>query len=1360
MEGAADVLAVIMGPWGTCCSDAPAGIITSALQDIADIIRLSADHRRRCSGKAMRGNHVSQISQKDISERLYASILGRSIGRSFHNLLLMTKVLLAFREMARSGIIRQKLTLRQDRQRAQALVPDLAALPGPFRAWVWASELGRLRKSFEQEVAKSRHALVDVWARGRNDLVKAVQVLHARILVALICRCLLAWWDLLRINTIQRYSQHLLVIRRRNPPVISRFLSPVEQSLLLTCLVCWASSSAVLRQNRLLEDTEQSYAGAVGVASDRQTQLLRARDNVARLSLAGRASVCRAGRCWEQWLLQTVALVWKSIADLAKQNRATLEVDIRRKLTERDANQRHHKGTAALQIMMEGRVLTITAFQRWHDETHRAQRKQRALSRGQCAVVKVNMWERLAVWEAWQSLVAESKALERKRHEAARRMDFAESASKRFRQRLCQHVFEAWLESRVFEQAQRMQKNKAMALAAKDILAGDDFLLTRIIEAWSSAATADRVERERAEAKDKALQATIGQVNAALSLSAHAQRFLECHGDGSNRQYRIILMAKWQAYAAANAHVRANRKRIYQSTLRKIRNNDIDLAFNAFLAWSSFANLERQEREGMQAVQAARMQVHQKTLVALSRSEAEAAETLVAVHFSAWRRQWMEERLASAKKKGSHAQAAGKMLLEGNLLLAQCLALWARQASQGRQESRVAEELARREAEAVERLAQMEQQRREDRRHLVARSLRFSGDAVTWASWRAWVDFTKAEKAARQHGKEKHDRSNIAQAICSRKAAELNHSEYFRCFAAWYAAAAILRGERRVRDMREEAKERAEELRQRAGIFRGSDCRSFLILIFAFWQNTWRVNGEERERLKKKREHENKRKERCMMFVLRSASEADKALTFVAMDAWMSALQDAREMRARSAKMKQQTMSQAQHLISSFDSSLLLQLFCGWHAHWAEMNRERTVASAHKQARNFKLRAKQQKLEALDLAQCELERTFLLGYLLRWAREAKCLRLVNTKKTQSMDKGLRAIASSEGMILEFCFTTWLKEAHSDRQRKDRRDQSMARCLHTIAKSESSLVTFCFSILVGEVQSAKREHLDGRLNRAAASRQKALLALERTQSSCHEQLRSSVTRAWHQVVHGSRRQKKAAQDSTMRNYGAAQSLLLSVTLVCWAMLARDRKAITTVIARETETLAKLSRCMTLGRNMSVKLRRKLLLIQVLRAWQHAFCYEELLRILGHTQVDLAKVAEAAALAETAATLAAKKSEVTVRLLPSGNSETQRWPISHVPSTTSLSLPTEFPQFTAEVSPAEHYFQAPVISLQKDIQRHYNSYQRPCDRFRARPRPQSAGARRIHQDVQNAIEVASEVSEDSYRELIHQSRRAWG
>lgn len=494
-----------------------------------------------------------------------------------------------------------------------------------------------------------------------------------------------------------------------------------------------------------------------------------------------------------------------------------------------------------------------------------------------------------------------------------------------------------------------------------------------------------------------------------------------------------------------------------------------------------------------------------------------------------------------------------------------------------------------------------------------------------------------------------------------------------------------------------------------------------------------------------------------MMFAARSVSEAEKSLVLVAIDAWKSMLHDAKELRQRKEKVKQQSLSQANCLISNNESSLLKHLFLEWHSHSSETIRERNIASAREQASNFKLRAKQQKLQAMDLAQTELEHASLLTYLLRWAQEAKSLSLKSTKKDQSMAKGMAAITSSETMVLEFCFSTWLKEAREQRKKRSEKDQNMARCLQTIANSDAALLALCFSMLVEEAQSLRREHLDRRLDRAAVSHKKTILALERSLNDGQEMLKASVTRAWHQVAHARRRQKRQAHSSTMRNFGAAQAYLMSATLAMWAMLTRQSHAITTVIMRESEALARLSRVMTLGRNMSLKMRTKLLLIQVVRGWQHAFCYEELLRILGHTQVDLAKVAEAAALAESAAALAARKNDVTVRLLPS-NSEQPRWPISHVPSTGSLNMPQESLQFTAEI--VESNFQAPVISLQKDIQRHYSSYQRPIDRFRARPRPQSAGMRRIQQDVHNAVEVASEVSEDNYRQRMNQSRSAWG
>jgi len=320
---------------------------------------------------------------------------------------------------------------------------------------------------------------------------------------------------------------------------------------------------------------------------------------------------------------------------------------------------------------------------------------------------------------------------------------------------------------------------------------------------------------------------------------------------------------------------------------------------------------------------------------------------------------------------------------------------------------------------------------------------------------------------------------------------------------------------------------------------------------------------------------------------------------------------------------------------------------------------------------------------------------------------------------------------------------------------------MGRAQQIIAANEEALLSCCISVLSSEASAAKQERFLGeirrqvestseRRTRAAASHKKAITALDKAQGSALHGLKQSALRSWCRVIQSKNWQRKLSSRAVERSAKALEQWLLTCTVACWALAVREARA-----------WSSCTRCISLGRLMAVRLRQKLLLQQALRAWQHACCYEELLRILGDTQVDLKRVAEAAALAESAAAVASQRNQgVTVRVLSPNHSRTA-WPISHVPSAMTV-FPADaddsLPQFgSLQLSHVGSNFQAPVDSLQKDIQRHYGHRVQS----QGRQRPQSAGQRRICHDAQRAIEVASNrISEESYRELLQQSREALG
>ncbi|CAK9043454.1 unnamed protein product [Durusdinium trenchii] len=323
-EGAQDALGVLLGPWGNCCYQAPPGIITRTLHDIAEMLRVSATRRER------RKNLVITCRQKflpstESMERLHASIIGRSLGRSFAHVLLMTKVLMGFREAVHTARLSNALQRRTGWLRSEKCQPDERCLEFHFQHWRHYTTSSLQQRAAEAEILRGRESVLEVFAQGRDELSRAVELLYDRSLVELLLVCMAAWRDALRLLSLEGYGYHLASTRERTPWwVEDLFLLPAEKAHLLLCLVCWAACCALQRQGRGLKDMEISLQEISQTVEGQRQQLRRGQALKERLEENSRRFVCRSLQQAERWLLNAVWQAWSRQSEATRRARQRL----------------------------------------------------------------------------------------------------------------------------------------------------------------------------------------------------------------------------------------------------------------------------------------------------------------------------------------------------------------------------------------------------------------------------------------------------------------------------------------------------------------------------------------------------------------------------------------------------------------------------------------------------------------------------------------------------------------------------------------------------------------------------------------------------------------------------------------------------------------------------------------------------------------------------------------------------------------------------------------------------------------------------------------------------------------------------
>lgn len=1213
MDSATDALAVLLGPWGNCCYQAPPGVITTTLHDIADMLRISATRRDRRKNFVLSSRQKFLPRSPESLERLHASIIGRALGRSFANVLLLTKVLMAFREALHTSELHSALTRRTcwlQREKSQV---DERCLEYHFYAWLHHSTANGQRRQAEAEILQGREALMEVYSQGREELFKAVDSLYARLMEQRLLVCLSAWRDALRLSSLEGYGYHLVSMRQRTPKrVEDLFLSQVNEVSLMVCLICWAASVALQRQGRLLKERETSIQELAELMEHGQQQLQSCDAQKEHLSCSSRAFVCRSIQRAERQLVEATFGHWWQLQQVQHRRQRSL-----------DALQLR-KGWMALRRMVQGWRLVI-----WE---HR--RKNQAMRQGLRAVARWEEQQRSAILLEWSRVTRQQKDKELLRCRGERRRIFAE---RRFQacstQQLC-FAWEAW-RSRVLAAAERLGRvQRALLLGHERLEALAEVMTLRIFGAWHLSALEHRRATQRREVQ-------VRQQRAMSDAANHAQLALQrCQEPGS---FHCRLLCEWRLLVVQRKTREAQRK----SSVKWVASKEVHLQETMLAAclrfWCAAAEQQASQRAKAQALREAHQEMHLKSLNALRRRQESEDDALQRQHFAAWHQHLLNLKIAKVEKETAMARTFGQLMLDDEMLRSRSFYQW-----------RDAFHAARQDALHQAQAQEAEERRKEDyekRLQVMREAFRSSSEALLVSSFLGW------------HSVARHGRSHSSAA--AQRCHEADRFLTLHSFLSWQLQ--ITRQALRRKRHRDAARIGGQmldvwHLRRVQGLT-SVEARAFQAQLLELWRQEVLREQFLRHQRRLQRRAARRICEESLLPV------EDRAVTSHALQHWhqlcirLSLLRRWKDSRERMALWLNRQQQQ----------SLQRSLWDVWRQEVSERRSQQRVAASCQNTREVQLHVRDRMLRALERLLEESAHGDLQVLLLRWCAWAHSMQWRRRIKAKGYVCSKR-FAQDE--LIQWCswlFYTWTVEARERRQQRS------------------------------------SEHLERQVSGARL-------------------VQSQMTEAWHRAVAALGRQQMTCLQGQLRRVLRSWSSRSAWTkrdqrrlcsLLCCAHRTRDLRRYMwrwQVMLLQEKSAKRVERCRRHVDSFISRRHSAWLLQQTFSSWQHARAYEELFRILSDTQADLARAAEATALAETAAVVAQQRNQqVTVRVLPSP----AVWPKPEIAARSPRPAATSCLELEDEAS---SHFRAPVVSLQKDIQRHYaqrlqelqkrGSGQKPC------------------------------------------------
>lgn len=1227
MESATEALAVLMGPWGACCySDAPPGVITSTLHDIADMLKIAANHRTRRKNLVKTSRMKFLPRSQESVERLHASIIGRSLGRSFANVLLLTRVLMAFKEALHHSCIEAVLKHRTGRLRAEVAAPDLAAAERSFRAWRSVTMLCQSHRAMESEIVRGRAALMNVWSKGREDLGRAVDRLSARLLVETLELSFLSWRDAVRLSNLESHANHLCSQRQRTPAVLQRVALLADEAFLLSCLVCWAGSCALLRQGRLHKDTETRLAEALCSAASLSIQLQREGANKLRLQSAALGYMRRSVQVERRWLQQAALRGWLRVSKAARASRRA----------------------ASRAAIREQRRRCGDVWQAWRSWLHSSRRRHYSHVQGQRVVSRTVQSEILTCWHGWQEVLTKRKAEDKSARLRSLRWNTSDQRLARAKRQLLRDCLAGWAkecrEASMRKARKRQAETQCLAMAAANgiIVMLQSFGSWRqFVEEGKAAQTLEQAQASKSSAVDQALQ------QAMMAL----ERCQEQPGP-----FHCQLLSAWWGLILQRKSRERQKQQAMQMALARENSAEDSLVACCFSGWRRAQEAWCRQRAQEEAVADARAMTHLKTLDALRRRADAEGETLLLFHFLAWLRSLLHCKVEKARKEKAMTSAFGQLMLDDEMMRSRCFSEW-RQAVHDSHREAVKAAMER---EAEDRMREAQEQKLQ----VMRQAFRSSDEALLGSVVLAWHHTSRtAKRRSAAH--------TAGEALHTRQQAERSSFFVARAVAAWHLAASRAVAARGARARRRSAVGEVLDTWLCRALQRGVDSaelRSFQVLLLDSWQQAATTLRRAKSRLPGSRARADQ-----------IGKELRLGLVCHTWGAWR---------RLGAAAPKRRGWERAEEKAKSLHEDLRRWALEGWHIFAVSARGERRVATACARARELQVGARRQKLVLVDFASTQCQLAALCILLLRWALVARSYRLSSRLKEWGHVAASRHAARQEAQLLHICLAAFAAEVSEARRGR------------------------IYTDMTCQIHAAVAD-CDQFFQRLVLKRCQAGRVVSRLQSAAQLRHLRSTFAAWSCVLYRRRRLRESMAKLSTHLEAAAAAELMAVALAGWSWKAKEEKA----TRRGVRSLAR-------GSKVILRLRRQLLLLEAFRGWQHARCYEEVFQMLTASQADLANAAEAVALAEAAAAAAARSQQVTVRVLPTPARPTS--PLMQAPSTLKV-VPLEHrvPSFKSGI------FSAPLVSLQKDIERHYGQQDglrgsRPPSRPQSRP--QSANARR--------------------------------
>ncbi|CAJ1382054.1 unnamed protein product [Effrenium voratum] len=1188
------------------------------------MLRVSATHRERRRPEIMGARLKFRTNES--TERLHAGIIGRSLGRSFANVLLLTKVLMAFREVMHLSVLGRLLQQRTSRLRREKAAPDVHCAELVWRAWRHITVLDVRQRASEAEIVRGRAALVRVFARGREDLSKAVELLHARQLQQTLQCCIAAWRDALRIQSLESYSQHLEALRERTPGFAQRVVSQADEAHLLSCLVCWAASVALTRQGRLLKDTEMSLQEMLGVADHLQKQLQSCEANKARLQAAGQGCLRRSTARTERELLKGSWLGWRRLRQASRWRGQRLAA----------------RGLALRLRRAEG------ALQAWQLFCQLGRQKRRNLELGQSAIAQLQKQQLCCMLDAWVDFIRQSKEEALREQQRERRRIAAEH---RFWQCACRTrraALEAWRNAH----ERRKLLRKASCQGEWRRAAREEQLLLRLVSAWRFQSLLQRSERQRCRDLQQVEASKSSAVDSAFQSAMLAlERCQEQPGP-----FHLRLLAEWHGLVVQRKTREARKCSFLRAAAARTGGLEEMLLTTCFHGWQRDTDAALASRAAAQSLRCTRREMRGRALEALrGRRDAE-SESLQLLLFMAWQRCLMQGKLEKEKKDKALTSAFGQLMLDDEMLRSRVFNEWRQAVYDSHRDAW--------HASAAREAAERQKEAHEQKLNVMRQAFRSSDQALLGQSFSAWHGLARSQRL-RAAARDTKDALNL------RRALEIAQFTATACLTAWHCRALQQRLRRQWRLRRSRCAGQLLRFAAR-GLAASPELLAFQAQLLELWLLAARLSrGETRRKYRVRRRGE------LLLQVV------DSWLQGSAVRLWHQ--QTLREHLAQAViQFRHQAAYEAAEVQRQQKQRALLQsLLSAWLQSSWEGHSQRRVAASCQNAREVQLFQRGRMLQALRQMLLELELGDLQVMLLRWCAVAKQSRWAR----RAEDRGVGAAECSLRLLqhkwLSQCFSSLACEALLSRRRVERE--------------------------AWEAQAKSDRDVHSRLQ---LNQRKALAALRQEQSRAGLRGRRAAWAAWRSYAcwKGHRRRRLGAL--LQRSAAAAARDSARWNLLLWCLAAREDKA-----------LARFWRCRLRGSDLILRLRGLLMKQQAFRGWQHVRAYEELFKILSETQADLAQAADAAALAETAAAAAQQRNQqVTVRVLPTLK-----------PAWSQANAVTVVPE-----SALQQNFNAPALSLQKDIQRHYGH--RLQDRALG-PRPQSA---RRERGTPNARECSFEVN----------------